>query len=177
MQELSIKPWSRKWTDATIQQWACSVGAVRAPVVREEADFGLPSRKDALQACLLRGVTHVIQHPFQQLWKEVRKLFFFAVTRKKKLNRIDVHSISVCKRTTTFSSVPPKSALYHLNIWLSRTSLFPESTTQASSFSRKASAAVRSWLSISWRGSVNNDFWLIKLPVLPYMFYNACQSR
>lgn len=55
----------------------------------------------------------------------------------------------------TFSSVPPKSALYHLNIWLSRTSFFPESTTQASSFSKKASAAVRSWLSISWWSRFN----------------------
>lgn len=60
------------------------------------------------------------------------------------------HWFSVSWWSTTFSSVPPKSALYHLNIWLSRTSLFPESTTQPSSFSRKASAAVRSWLSMSW---------------------------
>lgn len=46
---------------------ACSMGAVAAPVVREEADFGLPSRKDALQAGLLWRVTHVLHHPLQQL--------------------------------------------------------------------------------------------------------------
>lgn len=46
---------------------ACSVGTVGAPVVREEADFGLPSRKDTLQAGLFRGVAHVLHHPLQQL--------------------------------------------------------------------------------------------------------------
>lgn len=44
-----------------------SVGAVDAPVIREEADFGLPGREDALQAGLLRRVAHVLQHPLQQL--------------------------------------------------------------------------------------------------------------
>lgn len=46
-----------------------SVGAVDAPVIREEADFGLPSREDALQAGLLRRVAHVLQHPLQHLRK------------------------------------------------------------------------------------------------------------
>lgn len=44
-----------------------SVGAVDAPVVGEEADFGLPSREDALEAGLFRRVAHVLQHPLQQL--------------------------------------------------------------------------------------------------------------
>lgn len=45
----------------------CSVGTVAAPVIREEADFSLPSREDTLQAGLLRRVAHVLQHPLQQL--------------------------------------------------------------------------------------------------------------
>lgn len=43
-----------------ISVYVCSVGAVGAPVVGEEADFSLPSRKDTLQACLLWRVTHVL---------------------------------------------------------------------------------------------------------------------
>lgn len=46
---------------------ACSVGTVAAPVIREEGDFDLPSRKDTLQAGLLWRVTHVLHHPLQQL--------------------------------------------------------------------------------------------------------------
>lgn len=46
---------------------ACSVGTVAAPVIREEADFSLPSRKDTLQAGLFRRVAHVLHHPLQQL--------------------------------------------------------------------------------------------------------------
>lgn len=44
-----------------------SVAAVGAPVVREEADFGLSGSDDSLQAGLLGGVAHVLQHPLQQL--------------------------------------------------------------------------------------------------------------
>lgn len=46
---------------------ACSVFAVGAPVVREEADFGLPSGEDSLQAGFLRRLAHVLHHPVQQL--------------------------------------------------------------------------------------------------------------
>ena len=46
---------------------ACSVFAVGAPVIREEADFGLPSGEDSLQAGFLRRLAHVLHHPVQQL--------------------------------------------------------------------------------------------------------------
>lgn len=67
-----------KWADARrlvrANSWtcrvfvcACSVFAVGAPVVREEADFGLPSGEDSLQAGFLRRLAHVLHHPVQQL--------------------------------------------------------------------------------------------------------------
>lgn len=48
---------------------ACSVTTVAAPVIWEEADFGLPGRKDPLQAGLLWRVAHVLDNPLQQLQK------------------------------------------------------------------------------------------------------------
>lgn len=139
-----------------------SVGAVGAPVIREKTDFGLSSRNDALQAGLLWWVTHVIQHPSQQLWdrrgcnrKKQKNNSSIFPTRKIQDPYMCTHT--AIKLKNTFSSVPPKSALYHLNIWLRCTSFFTESTTQASSFSRKASAAVRSWLSMSWEGRAHKN--------------------
>lgn len=133
------------------RSWAaCSMATVAAPVIWEEADFSLPSRKDPLQDGLLWRVAHVLNNPLQQLQK--RKGKGETINRKPPCCHVlNNQTISML----TFSSVPPKSALYHLNIWLSRTSFFPESTTQASSFSKKASAAVWSWLSISWWSRFN----------------------
>lgn len=62
---------------------ARSVGAVGAPVVREEADFGFACREDVLQAALLRRVAHVIQHPVEQLAdgsRDMMRHFHFVFT-------------------------------------------------------------------------------------------------
>lgn len=55
------------WEPGAPARTFTSVGAVGAPVVREEADFGLAGGDDALQAGLLGRVAHVIQHPVEQL--------------------------------------------------------------------------------------------------------------
>lgn len=47
-----------------------SVATVATPVIREEADFSLPIRKDPLQAGLLWRITHVLHNPLQQLQKK-----------------------------------------------------------------------------------------------------------
>lgn len=64
------------------------VGTVCAPVIREEADFGLPSREDTLQAGLLWRVAHVLQHPLQKLQDKTD-----SGSRPGSLGRVPLHTL------------------------------------------------------------------------------------
>lgn len=74
------------------------MGAVGAPVVGEEADFGLARREDVLQAALLGGVAHVVQHPVEQLADESRDIF----TARRVAGEHYIHGTT----TATFRDLP-----------------------------------------------------------------------